>query len=384
MDSHTHPRKQTAQGKEATGRVLFSNEDTDFLVVWRMDRRPHGLLRYLVRPRTCQRVGELMEVDMLPSRAPRPAHLRLAEEARLVSLLAHPAIARVYGLHESEGKAFLLKEHVEGCNLDTIINLGLLRGRRMSESFSLYVASEVAGALHCAHTARDEEGRALGLLHRSVNPGCIRVGRNGGVKLTDFASAYSLLPGRLRTPKGLVRGEIDYAAPERLLRRDKGVVDARADIFSLGVVLLELLTGSSLYDLEAVEQAAREARRTLKTRAGASSELPSWAPVGEMARLAASFHPEHVEAAMRDVSAPVRALLHQALRRDPAERYATAAEFQADLQACLRAPRRKPYGPEQAARELLVARTEAEASPERENAGLLEWGIFPEDVPRHS
>ncbi len=383
MESPTHFRKQTARGKEATDRVLFSNEDTEFLVVWRMDHRPHGLLRYLVRPRTCQRVGGLMEADMLPSHAPHEAHLRLVEESRLVSLLAHPAIVRVYGLHESEGTVFLLKEHVEGCNLDTVTSLGVLRRRRMSEAFCLYVGGEVAGALHAAHTARDAEGRPLGLLHRAVSPSCIRVGLKGQVKLTDFASAYSLLPGRLGTPKGLVPGEIDYAAPERLLKRGTDVGDARADVFSLGVVLLELLTGWNLYGLEAVERAARGARRVLKARARARSELPSWASVKEMARLASSFRPEHVEAAMWGVSAPVRIVIHKALRADPAERYATAAELQAHLQQCLRA-RRDPYGAEQAARELMVARTEAEASPERETAGLLEWGIFAEDVPRHS
>lgn len=383
MGSPPSRSKQTAHGKEATERVLFSNEDTEFLVVWRMDSGPHGLLRYLVRPRTRQRVGELMEVDMLPPHAPPSARERMAEEVQLASRLTHPSIARVHGLFEEGGRTLLLKEHVEGCNLDTVINLGVLRGRWMSEAFSLYVGGAVAGALHSAHTATDEEGRPLGLVHRSVNPCCIRVGLGGVVKLTDFASACSLLPERLRTPKGLVRGEIDYAAPERLLRQRASVVDARADIFSLGMVLLELLTGKSLYGLEAVERAALPARRKLKTRSGAKAELSSWASVGEMAALAAAFRPEHVEAAMQGVSAPVKAVLHKALRGEPAERYATAADLQAALQTCLRALRGGSYGAEQAALELLVARTEAEVSPQRDEAGLLEWGIFPDDVPRH-
>ncbi len=385
MGSTRPPWKQTAHGKEATSRVLFSNEDTEFLVVWRMDRRPHGLLRYLVRPRTCQLVGALMEVDVLPSRAPQWARKRLEEEVHLVSRLSHPAIARVYGLHEHEGKALLLKEHVEGYNLDTFINFGVLRGRRMSEAFCLYIASEVAGALHAAHTAKDEEGRPLGIIHRSVNPGSIRVALGGVVKLTDFASAYSLLPGRLRTPKGLLRGEIDYAAPERLRRPHADEVDARVDLFSLGMVLLELLTGHNLYGLDAVERAARGERRMLETRTrGRRAELPSWASVEQMARLAATFRPEHVETAMQGVSAPVKALLHKALRSEPNERYATAAELRAALQACLRTLREESFDAEQAARELLVARMEAESSPEREKVGLLEWGVFPEDVPRHA
>jgi len=383
MGSPPSRPKQTAHGKEATECVLFSNEDTEFLVVWRMDRGPHGLVRYLVRPRTGQRVGELLEVDVLPPHAPSSARKRMAEEVQLASWLTHPSIARIHGLFEDGGRTFLLKEHVEGYSLDTVINLGILRGRWMSEAFSLYVGSAVAGALHSAHTTKDEEDRPLGLVHRSVNPCCIRVGLGGLVKLTDFASAWSLLPERLRTPKGLVRGEIDYAAPERLLRRRASVVDARADIFSLGVVLLELLTGKSLYGLEAVERVALGARRKLKARSSAKAELPSWASVGEMAELAAAFRPEHVEAAMQGVSAPVKAIFHKALCADPAERYATAAELQAGLHACPRALREDSYGAEEAASELLVARMEAEVSPQREEAGLLEWGIFPDDVPRH-
>lgn len=383
MGSPPSRPKQTAQGKEATESVLFSNEDTEFLVVWRMDRGPHGLVRYLVRPRTRQRVGELMEVDVLPPHAPSSARERMAEEVQLASWLTHPSIARVHGLFEDGGRTFLLKEHVEGCNLDTVINLGILRGRWMSEAFCLYVGGMVAGALHSAHTARDEAGRPLGFVHRSVNPCCIRVGLGGVVKLTDFASACSLLPGRLRTPKGLLRGEIDYAAPERLLAPGGHGVDARADVFSLGMVLLELLTGRSLYGLDAVERAALGPRRKLKARSSAKAELSSWASVGEMAALAAAFRPEHVEAAMQGVSAPLKAILHKALRADPAERYATAAELQAGLQACPRALREDSYGAEDAASELLVARTEAEVSPQREEAGLLEWGIFPDDVPRH-
>lgn len=383
MGSLLSRSKQSVYGKEATERVLFANEDTEFLVVWRIDGGPHGLLRYLVRPRTCQRVGDLLEVEVLPPHAPPSARERMTEEVHLASLLTHPAIAQVHGLYEDGGMTFLLKEHVEGCNLDTIINLGLLRGRWMSEAFCLYVGGAVAGALHAAHTAKDWEGRPLGLVHRSVNPSCIRVGLGGVVKLTDFASACSLLPDRQRTPKGLIRGEIDYAAPERLLWRGASGVDARADIFSLGVVLLELLTGMNLYGLEAVERAALPARRELKARSGRKAEQPSWAPAEEMATLAAAFRPEHVEAVMERVSAPVKALLHKALRGEPSERYATAAEFQSGLKACSWASHPEAYGAEAAARELLVARMEAEDSPHREEAGVLEWGIFPDEVPRY-
>ncbi|WP_309893200.1 protein kinase domain-containing protein [Archangium sp.] len=384
-----HPPRRSRSRKQASQRiraerVLATDDDTEFEVVWEMDQGPNGLLRYLLRPRTAHGPGEMLEVDVLPPEAPPSARKRLEEEVQLASRLIHPAIARLHGLYEGEGTAFVLKEHVEGCNLDTVISLGALRGKRMSEAFCLYVVQAVAGALHFAHCLEDAEGRPLGLLHRSVNPGCIRVGFDGQVKLTDFASAYSLLPARLKTPKGLFRGDIEYAAPERLLARGTDRVGVWSDVFSLGMVLLELLTLRSLYGLDEVEKAALQSRRKLQTRAAKRKELPSWASFEQMAALAAAYRPEHVEAAMREVSAPVRAIVHKALCREPTERYATAALLQADLQACPRALRDKPHGAKEAARELRVAREEAEASPRREQAGLLEWGIFAEDVLRRS
>ncbi|HYO58696.1 serine/threonine protein kinase [Archangium sp.] len=383
MDSDS--RKQTVHGKEATKRVLFSHEGTDYLVVWRMDTTPNGLERYLVRPRTREHVGEPMEAEVVPLDAPDQARHRVEEEAKLASRLVHPAIERVHGLHTLGEKTFLLKEHVDGCSLGTVISFGVLRGdKRMSEAFCLYVANAVAEALHRAHTATDEEGRPLGIIHRAVNPCGVRIGWDGAVKLGDFASAYSLLPQRLRTPKGLFRGELEYAAPERLMKPRTAVPDVRWDIFSLGVVLLEALTGNCLYGLGSLEGAAGLVGWRPVPRREVLSERPSWATLEEMAVLAAALRPEHVEEALQGVSASVKNIVHKALRSDPGERYATAAELRADLRACLRAVRERPYGARAASMELLLARTEAEGSPLREGATLTERGVFSEDVPRYS
>ena len=386
MHSSTPRVRQTASGKEATRRVIFSHEGTDYLEVWRLpdSNRPEIGARYLARPRTSRGVGALVEVTVLPRAASRLAHQRLAEEMRLVALLVHPAIARFHGLHVQEGDAFLVSEHVEGCSLEAIGSFATLRGTQMSESFAVYVAREVAGALHHAHTAKDERGQPLGIIHRGVGPESIRVGlKSGVVKLIDFAFAYSLLPGRVPTPERLVRGTLDVAAPERLPLKGEAEVDARSDLFSLGVLLLELLTGRVLYDLEAVETAAQRALRAHKRQARLIAEVPSWVPVEEMALRAAAFHPTHVEAVMEEagLSAPVRDVLRRLLRHDPAERYATAEELRAALRVCLEAVWGAPYGSAEAVRELSQARAEAERSPLREELGLFELGVFEEDVP---
>ncbi|HEX8822809.1 MAG TPA: protein kinase [Archangium sp.] len=386
MHSPPSRQRQTASGKEATRRVLFSHEGTDFLEVWPLpdSDRPHASERYLARPRTSQGVGPLVEVTVLPAHAPREARLRLEEEVWLASRLQHPAIARVHGLYEVGEDFFLVSEHVDGCDLETVGVLTTLRQARMSEAFALYVASEVAGALDHAHTLKDERGAPLGIIHRAVGGESIRVERaTGAVKLADFAAAFCLMPGRVPSPEGLVRGLLDTAAPERLPLTGRAEVDARADLFSLGVVLLDLLTGRVLYDLEPVEAAAEQALGVRKRRVKLKAEVPSWVSVTQMALRAAAFHPSHVEAVMREagVSAPVGDVLRKLLRHEPDARYATAAEVRAALQACLGAAGDPPYGAPEAARELCQAIAEAEESVLREELGVFELGVFADDVP---
>jgi len=370
MPFPTLRRRQTASGKEATGHVLFSHEGTDFLEVWRLpdSDRPYASERYLARPRTSRGVGPLVELMVLSAQAPREARLRLEEEAWLAGRLQHPAIARLHGFHELGQGGVLVLEHVDGCDLETVGVLTTLRRARMSEAFALHVAREVAGALEYAHTRKDEQGQPLGIIHRAVGGECIRVERaTGAVKLADFASAFFQGHDRQPSPEWLLRGLLETAAPERLPLRGR----------------LELLTGEVLYDLGPVEAAAERALEARKRRLKWLAEVPSWVCVTRMALRAAAFHPSQVEAVMREayVSVPVRHVLHKLLRHEPEERYATAGEVRAALQACLSAVGDTSYGAPEAARELRQAITEAEGSALREELGVFEPGVFEDDVP---
>ncbi len=281
---------------------------------------------------------------------------RMLDEVRLSLSLHHPAIASVHLLTMHEGAPHVVMEYVEGFSLDTLLSFASLRDEPLSTAFALHVGAEVADALHHAHTLTDDEGQPLGIVHRGVNPERIRVGRGGEVKLTDFGVAWSRLVHRQGTSPWVLRGDIAYASPEYTRGE---TVDARADVFSLGLVLVELLTHHHLLDGEEMDsQAPDDPAEVLgewvkKVR----SEEPSWLPVTRLVERIQHLGPEHVERATRELPESLRAVLHKALRHEPAERFQTAAELREALREQL--AQWGPYGREEAARELRRAADEA-------------------------
>jgi eukaryotic-like serine/threonine-protein kinase len=358
-------------------RLLFSVDGTRYEVIRKLGRRNNGEV-LLARRRYAQGPAGSVLIKRLARPVNEKQKQRLKEEVQLAYRLDHPGIAKVYQLVLHGGLPYMVMEHVEGRSLETVLSVAAMRQRPMSEAFVCYVVSEVADALHHAHTLADEHGRSLGIVHRDVNPENIRVGINGEVKLVDFGVAYSLLPGREATTASVLRGDIAYASPERM-RLEK--VDHRADLFSLGLVLLELLTGRHLFDLEDVEQAALAARPESAALAEVWCEEPSWVPVSEMAARIARFGPEDVERAAQGVSEPLRTVVHRALRRDPAERYQSGLEMRDALRGFL-VLQGHSYGRPEAAREILLAVKEAELL--RESADVIEPDVFPEVPPRRT
>ena len=356
-------------------RLLFSVDGTRYELIRKLGQRSNGELM-LARRRYAQGPAGSVIIKRLSKPVSEKQKQRLKEEVQLAYRLSHPGIAKVYQLVLHGGLPYVVMEYVEGRSLETVLSVAAMRQRPMSETFACHVVSEVADALHHAHTLMDEHGRPLGIVHRDVSPENIRVGASGEVKLVDFGVAYSLLPGREATTASVLRGDIAYASPERL-RLEK--VDHRSDLFSLGLVLLELLTGRHLFDLEDVERAAREVGPVSAALvAEVRCEEPSWVPVTEMAARIARFGPEDVERVAQGVSEPLRAVVHRALRRDPAERYQSGLELRDALREFLVIQGRS-YGRPEAAREVLLAVKEAELV--RESADVLEPDIFPEEVP---
>lgn len=173
------------------------------------------------------------------------------DEARLNALLTHRGVVRVLDLLESDGDVFSVLELVDGPSLLGLMKLASDRAAPIPASMVAWVIEEVADALAYAHDARDPgTGTPLGIVHRDVAPANILADRRGAVKLTDFGIARSRPAKALgilssdTTRGGVVKGRRAYVAPEQLLGEP---LDARADLYSLGVVAWELLAGRRMY-----------------------------------------------------------------------------------------------------------------------------------------
>lgn len=163
-------------------------------------------------------------------------------EARLLAHLTHPNIPQVMDLGFAERTWYLAMEHVQGWTVTDVWRAGARQGQMMPLPVTLGMVMQVCEALQHAHGARDRAGRWLRIVHRDVTPHNVMVTPDGVGKLMDFGVAKT--DARMETEAGTVKGTFSYMSPEQV--RGKRV-DRRADVFSLGVILYELTTGSRLY-----------------------------------------------------------------------------------------------------------------------------------------
>ncbi len=160
-------------------------------------------------------------------------------EAKLAAPLSHPHIVQIFGLGQLAQSYYIAMEYVHGRDLRTIHRRASDRGIKLPLDLCTVVASRIAGALGYAHKRRDREGRALRIVHRDVSPQNILVSFDGDVKLTDFGIAKAASRATV-TNVGLLRGKLSYMSPEQAMGKP---ISHRSDIFCLGIVLYELVTG---------------------------------------------------------------------------------------------------------------------------------------------
>lgn len=163
-------------------------------------------------------------------------------EARLLAHLSHPNIPQVMDLGFAEGTWYIAMEHVQGWTVTDVWRAGARQGQMMPLPVTMGLVMQVCEALQHAHGARDRAGRWLRIVHRDVTPHNVMVTPDGVGKLMDFGVAKT--DARMETEAGAVKGTFSYMSPEQV--RGKRV-DRRADVFSLGVILYELTTGTRLY-----------------------------------------------------------------------------------------------------------------------------------------
>jgi tRNA A-37 threonylcarbamoyl transferase component Bud32 len=219
-------------------------------------------------------------------------------EARVSTSLTHGNIVQVFDFGRAGDDYYLAMEYVPGRDLGAVLRALRAAGRGLAPPLAAHVASEVCNALDYAHRQRGRDGQPLGLVHRDVTPRNVLLSWDGEVKLADFGVS------RVGEPLvGGVRGTPAYMAPEQA-RGD--AVDARSDLFAVGLVLLEALRGERAYAAESPEAQLEQARR---------AEVPD--------------PPPEAPAALREV-------VTRATAQEPGARFANALEMQTALERYLK------------------------------------------------
>ena len=270
---------------------------------------------------------------ILPGLSDAPEFVSMfVDEAKISARLLHPNIVQVFEFAYQDGGYYIVMEPVDGVDMGLLLRKLERRGAVAPAAFAAEVGRQACRGLGFAHGLCSPDGKPYGIVHRDVTPPNIMVAWNGAVKILDFGIARAVQELRVsQTDAGIVKGKMSYIAPEMLQGQPP---DARSDLFSLGVVLHELLCGRRLFvgenDLE-----------TLKL----VSEMPVPRP--------SSRNPE-VKPAFDEV-------ILRALARDPAKRYQSADEMSQDLE---RLVLRKRYAASSFAKQVRALFPQAESGVE--------------------
>ena len=229
---------------------------------------------------------------------PRAVEMFTAE-ARVTALLNHPNIVQVHEIVLDGDEYVIEMEYLDGQSLEAIVRRGATAGG-IPLSLGLWILGQVLAGLHYAHELRASDGTPLAVVHRDVSPHNVIVTYEGAVKVLDFGIA-KVSDSVVRTETGLIKGKVAYMAPEQATR---GAIDRRADVFAVGVILWQLVTGKRLW----AQLSDFEIFKRLST-----GEIPS---------------PRSVQ---KDVSPALEAMCQRALAPKPEDRFATAAEFQTSI-----------------------------------------------------
>ena len=181
----------------------------------------------------------------------------LIDEAKIAVTLSHGNIAQTYDLGKVGDDYFMVMEYVEGKSLSLIHKRCLAAGKLIPIPYLCYFISEVLSGLDYMHRRTDEKGRPLHIIHRDISPQNLIITYSGTLKIIDFGIAKAAIKIG-STDSGVLKGKFSYMSPEQA-RGDP--IDHRSDIFSLGVIFHEMLTGKRLFKTDDTRETLRNVRR---------------------------------------------------------------------------------------------------------------------------
>ena len=241
---------------------------------------------------------------VLPDLVSEPEFIQMfLEEARLVANLTHPNVVQVFEIDQDEGVPFIAMEYIHGPTLLQLIRQAE-KTKGIDTSCIIHIVKMVADGLHYVHTFKDENGENLGIVHRDATPQNILVAKNGNPKIIDFGIAKCR--GRLnQTQVGVLKGKVGYVTPEQIRGTN---VDARTDVFALGVTLFRATTGRMPFE-------GRTQHDRLSSVLQGRYRTPS--------EIVSDFPPE------------LEQIILKAIQGDPDQRFASTAELSSALVECL-------------------------------------------------
>jgi len=222
-------------------------------------------------------------------------------EAKLAALLTHQNIVQIFDLGSVDQCYYIAMEYIMGKDLRTVVNQGKAKKMPLSIGDALLIVSKICSALDYAHRKKDLNGNDLHLVHRDISPQNILVSYEGEVKLVDFGIAKAAMGGQ-ETKTGVLKGKLAYMSPEQAWGKP---VDGRTDLFALGIVLYEAVTGERLFT--------------------GNDEIS----ILEKVRKAEVIPPTQLNPA---IPPELEAVLKKAMAKEPENRYQTASEMEMALE----------------------------------------------------
>jgi serine/threonine-protein kinase len=278
-----------------------------------VDDLPQRFGKYLLLRRVA--VGGMAEIFLAVEKSPHGSHRFVTikrikadfdrddeyvqfflTEGRVSLKCSHPNLPQAYEMGAVDGSHYLALEYIHGHTLLDVVRAGAASDRQLSIETAVHMGVCVAAALEHAHGLRDVDGQSLCVVHRDVTPQNVMLSVSGTVKLIDFGIVRSAVQTH-RTASGVVKGKFSYMAPESLASGRE--FDHRADLFALGIVLHETLTGRSLFRGATDNDTLRRVRTM---------------PIPDVTRM------------RPDTPPGLAALIARALERDPDRRFQTATD----------------------------------------------------------